>query len=332
MNDAAGPEQKNDNAASSTRQQVYFPMPELDRMADAFVESKLFGVKDKSQALSLLLIAQAEGMHPAIAIQEFDIVNGKPARKTHAVLARFQDSGGTIEWLELSEQCARATFRHPKSIAPVTIEWTMEQASKVMVESWDNSPGAVRGAKIKTSLTDKEVWHNYPRAMLRARVIAEGVRATFPRAIGGMLVVEEAQDLGEMIEGSATREETAVEMPKRIARDTSGGEPSPLQETKRTELELVGREHVERETGEIKQKEAEPAKPKNGDSKAPRANENMLKHLRKKIQAAQAAFATAYSEADVAKHFGHEKLEEITVAQINEAIAYVQRQGEQQQS
>lgn len=56
------------------------------------------------------------------------------------------------------------------------MEWTFEQARKA-------------------KLTSKDNWLNYPRAMLRARCIAEGVRAVYPAAIGGLLVAEEAQDL-----------------------------------------------------------------------------------------------------------------------------------------
>ena len=47
----------------------------------------------------------------------------------------------------------------------------------------------------KAGLTNKDNWKNYPRAMLRARCIAEGVRAVYPAALGGMLVAEEAMDL-----------------------------------------------------------------------------------------------------------------------------------------
>lgn len=47
----------------------------------------------------------------------------------------------------------------------------------------------------KAGLVGKDNWKNYPRAMLRARLIAEGVRAVYPAAIGGMMIAEEAQDL-----------------------------------------------------------------------------------------------------------------------------------------
>ncbi len=151
------------------------PFQEVEGMAHAIARSGLFGMKTPDQALALMLVAQAEGQHPATITQEYDIIQGKAARKTHSVLARFQAAGGTVEWHELSETIADATFSH-KAGGKLRMSWTFEQAKKA-------------------GLTNKDNWKNYPRAMLRARCIAEGVRAVYPAALGGMLVAEEAMDL-----------------------------------------------------------------------------------------------------------------------------------------
>ena len=151
------------------------PFNEMESMASYIVRSKLFGAKDESQAMSLMLLAQAEGCHPMTAIQDFDIVQGRPARKTHSILARFQAAGGSVAWEEIGQAKAVGTFSH-KQGGSLRVEWTFEQAKKA-------------------GLTGKDNWKNYPQAMLRARCIAEGVRAVFPGAIGGMLTVEEAQDM-----------------------------------------------------------------------------------------------------------------------------------------
>lgn len=151
------------------------PFTELESMASYIVRSKLFGAKDESQAMSLMLLAQAEGLHPMTAVQDFDIVQGRPARKTHSILARFQSAGGSVAWEEISAIRACGTFSH-KQGGSLRVEWTIDQAKKA-------------------GLTNKDNWKNYPQAMLRARCIAEGVRAVFPGAIGGMLTVEEAQDV-----------------------------------------------------------------------------------------------------------------------------------------
>lgn len=156
------------------------PFQELESMASYIARSRLFGAKDESQAMALMLIAQAEGCHPMTAVQDFDIVQGRPARKTHSILARFQAAGGSVAWEEISPARAVGTFTH-KQGGSLRVEWTFEQAKKA-------------------GLTGKDNWKNYPQAMLRARCIAEGVRAVFPGAIGGMLTVEEAQDILPEIE------------------------------------------------------------------------------------------------------------------------------------
>ena len=150
------------------------PLNDIERMAGAMAQSGLFGMKTPVQAMALMLVAQSEGQHPATIAQDYDIIQGRAARKTHSVLARFQAAGGRVEWHELTEAKADATFSHQAGGA-LRMVWTFEQAKRA-------------------GLTGKDNWKNYPRAMLRARCIAEGVRAVYPAAIGGMMVAEEAID------------------------------------------------------------------------------------------------------------------------------------------
>lgn len=150
-------------------------LSDMQTMAEAVSKSGLFGMKTQDQALALMLVAQSEGCHPATITQDYDIIQGKACRKTHSVMARFQQMGGTVEWHTLTESIADATFSHAAG-GSLRMQWTIDQAKKA-------------------GLTNKDNWKNYPRAMLRARVIAEGVRSVYPAAIGGMLVAEEAQDI-----------------------------------------------------------------------------------------------------------------------------------------
>jgi hypothetical protein len=151
------------------------PFNDLQQMGVALAKSGLFGMKSPEQAIALMLVAQAEGQHPATIAQDYDIIQGKATRKTHSVMARFQAAGGSVNWHSLTAETADATFSHPQG-GSLRMVWTFEQARKA-------------------GLTNKDNWKNYPRAMLRARCIAEGVRAVYPAAIGGMLVAEEAQDM-----------------------------------------------------------------------------------------------------------------------------------------
>jgi len=180
------------------------PLQDMQTMADAMAHSGLFGMKNPVQALALMLVAQAEGQHPASIAQDYDVIQGKATRKTHSVLSRFQAAGGRVEWHTLTEQEADATFSHPAG-GSLRMTWTFDQAKKA-------------------GLTGKDNWKNYPRSMLRARCIAEGVRAVYPAALGGLMVAEEAMDMppaekhmGPVDEVKGRPEAPAVLTPEELA-------------------------------------------------------------------------------------------------------------------
>lgn len=139
--------------------------------------AKLFG-KSPDDLFALMLMAQAENKHPAIAAQEYDVIQGRPALRSQATLARFQAAGGKIQWVERTDEKVTAEFSHPQG-GTLQITWTMERASKA-------------------KLTNKENWQKYPAQMLSARVIAEGVRALYPACLSGLYLVEEVQDFEPM--------------------------------------------------------------------------------------------------------------------------------------
>jgi hypothetical protein len=150
------------------------PVSDIERMARAVAASKLFGVKSPEEALSLMLIAQAEGRHPASAANDYNIIQGRPAKKADAMLRDFLSAGGKVQWISLDDKRAEATFSHPAG-GTVTIAWDIERAKRA-------------------ALSGKDMWAKYPRQMLRSRVVSEGIRTVFPGATSGMYVPEEVQD------------------------------------------------------------------------------------------------------------------------------------------
>jgi hypothetical protein len=156
------------------------PIADIERMGMAIAKSGLFGMKTPEQAIALMLIANAEGLHPAVAARDYDVIQGRPALKAKAKLGRFQKSGGKFRWLKRTDTECSAEFSHPACPDPVVI-------------SWDIARSATAG------LGGKDNWKKYPRQMLSARVISEGVDATYPDAGGNMYVPEEVQDFDEPI-------------------------------------------------------------------------------------------------------------------------------------
>lgn len=145
----------------------------FQKAAKFAVESKLFGVKDESQAMALMLLCQAEGIHPMAAVRDFHIIQGRPALKAESMQTRFQQAGGSIHWLRLNDTVAEASFSHPQS-GEITIKWDIDMAKKA-------------------GLLGKDVWRAYPRAMLRSRVISEGIRTIFPGCLSGAYTPEECE-------------------------------------------------------------------------------------------------------------------------------------------
>ena len=142
------------------------PMDQLQTMANAFAKSGMFGSKTPDQCMALLLLAAGEGMHPAIAMRDFDIIQGKPSKKAEAMLRSFLAAGGTVEWHALDDTQADATFSHPQG-GSVRIKWDMERVKKAQI-------------------SNEAMYKKYPRAMLRSRCVSEGCRTVYPAATSGM--------------------------------------------------------------------------------------------------------------------------------------------------
>ncbi len=156
---------------------VQYSIPDIEKMARAIAKSGLFGIKTADQALALMLIAQAEGRHPVEAARDYNIIQGRPAKTAEAMLRDFLSQGGKVEWHELTDKKADATFSHPAG-GTVRIDWDFDRAKKAGLGGKDN-------------------WSKYPRQMLRSRVISEGVRSVCPAATSGMYVPEEVKDFDE---------------------------------------------------------------------------------------------------------------------------------------
>lgn len=148
---------------------------DMQRMAESVAKSGLFGVKTPEQAISLMLIAQAEGLHPAIAARDYDIIQGRPSKKSEAMMRSFIANGGRVRWHQLDDTCADATFSHPAG-GEVRIVWDMRRAATA-------------------GLSGKDNYKKFPRQMLRSRCISEGVRTVCPMATSGMYVPEEVADM-----------------------------------------------------------------------------------------------------------------------------------------
>lgn len=150
---------------------VNYTMGDMEKLAISIAKSKLFGIKTPEEALSLMAIAQAEGLHPAIAARDYHVIQGRPSLKADAMLSRFQASGGRVEWHTYTDECCDATLTHPQG-GTVRIMWDMARVKKA-------------------EISNSAMYKKYPRNMLRARVISEGIRTIYPGVCVGVYTPEE---------------------------------------------------------------------------------------------------------------------------------------------
>ena len=174
------------------------PFSEMERLAEAVARSGLFGMKTKEQALSLMAISYAEGRHPALAARDYDIIQGRPAKKAEAMMRDFMAAGGKVEWHQLDDSIADATFSHPVG-GVVRITWDKPRAKQAGLEG-------------------KDMYRKFPRQMLRSRVVSEGVRTVCPAATSGMYVPEEVADFSQ-VKPVATIESPAPPPPAPVTID-----------------------------------------------------------------------------------------------------------------
>lgn len=174
------------------------PYSEMERMATTVAKSGLFGVKDKDQALALMALSQAEGIHPMTAVRDFHIINGRASMKADTMLARLQRAGGKVEWHALSDTKADATFTPPPGHGPaLRLDWTIDRAKQA-------------------GLAGKDIWKGYPRAMLRSRLISEAIRTLFPSIISGAYTPEELQSIDPELPATVEQRLGAFDQPALI--------------------------------------------------------------------------------------------------------------------
>jgi hypothetical protein len=206
------------------------PIDQVNAMALAVAKSGFFGLKTPEQAAALMLVAQADGLHPAKAATHYHIIGGKPALSADAMLARFQAAGGRVDWGTYGDEAVEGTFTHSAG-GSVKIRWDLARAKKAGVGNLDK----------------------FPAAMMRARCISEGVRTVFPGVIVGMYTPEElvsvhqaaaadVVDLGpllERIQGAETLSDL-VEAFKGATTAHPAGEEQFREAAKARRIELEG--------------------------------------------------------------------------------------------
>ena len=152
----------NDETALTIQPQATaLSMDDIKTIGAIMAGSKMFDMTE-NQCVALCMIAHAEGRHPALAALDYDIIKGRPALRSKAMLERFQASGGSMEWTESTDESVTGVFAHPQG-GSLTVTWDDARIKKADLHLKDNHK-------------------KYPQQMKRARCISEAVTALFPGA------------------------------------------------------------------------------------------------------------------------------------------------------
>lgn len=156
------------------------PLAAIKTLGGAIFKSGIFGLDKPEQGEILAMQCLAERKSPLELARTYHFIQGQLAIRSDALLAKFHQAGGSVEWTNRSDLCVIATFRKGKSEAVITAN------IKEYIEN-----GTATKADGKTL---KDNWKKWPRRMLTARAISEGVRLIAPECCFGVYVAEEIID------------------------------------------------------------------------------------------------------------------------------------------
>jgi hypothetical protein len=195
----------------------HVPFAEMQKMAEAIAASKMFfGIKDPAQALTMMLLCQAEGLHPALAIRRYHPTPKGPAMRSDAMLGEFLARKGGVVWHIRTNSMVAATFFAPgikvdqKAIDRGNLRIDAltsgdEKALRALAQQGEETVVRTLAEAIESGIATtygdnneiirKDNWKpGKERAMLTARSITEGIRVIMPALIAGIPCSEELDD------------------------------------------------------------------------------------------------------------------------------------------
>jgi hypothetical protein len=217
-------------------------LSELQTIAKSIAASRMFGVDTEDQAMALMLLCQAEGIHPVMALRRYHIIEGKPAYRADALQGEFGREGEILWHERTDDECSATFFRdktkvdrgaierartryellkgdkpvaHLATPGEITIVRTLKDAIEKKV--------ALTWSKEKQEYVLKKNWKSSPRQMLHARCLTEGVRAINPGLVAGIYSEDEIHD-AVMVEAEDVDQrlpEERVDMTERNVREAT---------------------------------------------------------------------------------------------------------------
>lgn len=129
-------------------------------------------------------------LSPMVAVNNIAVINGKPTLSADimsAVVKRSPEYGG-VEWIKNSDteaECKITRILPNGKTETVTSRFSIEDAKKA-------------------GLTNKQIWQQYPRRMLKHRCLSYGLKDLFPDILAGLYTPEEMESTIEPAQQTET--------------------------------------------------------------------------------------------------------------------------------
>jgi len=162
------------------------PMEAIAKMGEWISKSGLFGCDKIEQGMVLAMTSYAERRPVTDICRRYHIMDGKLSMKSEAMLAEFNQRGGTHFW-EKSDDKEAVLLLSSGRFKDFKVSFTIKDAERAGLCGKD---GGVRSGQNKPG-----GWQKNPDAMLRARAVSKGIRMVDPSVVVGVYTPEEIIDM-----------------------------------------------------------------------------------------------------------------------------------------
>ena len=173
-------------------------LPEKMQYAKALAASGMLPGQYRQQPANLLYAleyAESLGLHPMAAITGIHVIEGKPSASSALISALVRRAGHKLRVRGNDQEAVAQIVRADDPDFTFEVRWTMARAEQA-------------------GLARKQVWKNYPAAMLKARAITEVARDACEEALSGMHYTPE--ELGANVDADGAPVDAEVQQLRRV--------------------------------------------------------------------------------------------------------------------
>jgi hypothetical protein len=176
---------KNVTSEVTLYDKIQDPIQAIEKLGEWISKSGLFGCEKVEQGMVLAMTSLAERRPVTEICRRYHIVKNKLSMRSDAMLAEFNQRGGTHFW-EKSDEKEAILLLTKGQFKDYRVTYTIKDAERAELCGKDGS--RLPGQNFSGS------WQKNPSAQLRARATSKGIRMVDPGVVAGMVTPEEADD------------------------------------------------------------------------------------------------------------------------------------------